>query len=171
MNHRRGHSPKHYKGVLSYKEVPVDTLSQSIQSQATKLLEALKLSKLKPTKNTVRFKAINIVTKSLRIIATKTNRNSIRIKIRNYITKSLKIANNKIQKISAINCNKISSRTQTFILVSRFSNSVFKSLKTTNRNVNRKCLKICNRRLIKTSLCNKSHREDRKFCPLIFKVF
>lgn len=23
-----GYSPKHYKGVLSYKEVPVDTLSQ-----------------------------------------------------------------------------------------------------------------------------------------------
>ena len=94
--------------------------------------------------------------KNLRIIVTKTNRNSIRIKIRNRITKSLKITNNKIQRISEINCNRIGSRTQTLIVGIKSNNSVIKANRKLNNNNNRKCFRINNRRLIKANLYNKS---------------
>lgn len=196
MNHRRGHFPKHYKGVLSYKEVPIHRLSQSVHrlSQSVNRLtvgikssntvfktnrnrintsnrnclricnkEIIKTNlynkshrKDRKFSNTV-FKAIKTtIVKSLRIIATKTNRNSIRIKIKNRITKSLKITNNKIQRISAINCNKISSHTQTLIVGIKSNNSVIKANRKLNNNDNRKCFRINNRRLIKTNLYNKS---------------
>lgn len=146
MNHRRGHSPKHYKGVLSYKKVPHHRLShQSLGSAivSSKLIEIelIKANRNRINKSNRKYLIIcnketiktslcnrsfrkdrrlhsdtmqntlsdcNI--KSLRIIVTKTNRNSIRIKIKNRITKSLKITNNKIQRISAINCNIIGPR-------------------------------------------------------------
>lgn len=134
-------------------------------------LKALELSKPKPTKNTVRFKAINIVTKSLRIIVTKTNRNSIRIKIKNRITKSLKITNNKIQRISAINCNRIGSRTQTLIVGIKSSNSATKVNRKSNNNCNRKCLRIYNRNAIRINLCYKSFRKDRRLHPRLYSKF
>ena len=101
-------------------------------------------------------KPCNRANRSLRIIVTKINRNSIRIKIRNRITKSLKITNNKIQRISAINCNRIGSRTQTLIVGIKSNNSVIKANRKLNSNSVRKCFRINNRRLVKTSLCNRN---------------
>lgn len=104
----------------------------------------------------MRISLCNRANRSLRIIVTKINRNSIRIKIKNRITKSLKIINNKIQRISAINCNRIGSRTQTLIVGIKSNNSVIKVNRKLNSNSVRKCFRINNRRLVKTRLCNRN---------------
>lgn len=163
MNHRRGHSPKHYKGVLSYKEVPAHPLIIDIKP-SNRITKSFRINNCNNNrkcfricnKRIMRISLCNRANRSLRIIVTKTNRNSIRIKIKNCITKSLKITNNKIQRISAINCNRIGSRTQTLIVGIKSNNSVIKANRKLNNNDNRKCFRINNRRLIKTNLYNKS---------------